>query len=237
LNNILAATSDDGGQTFTLLRPEVRTVATLGNRYPKGATRRFGAFTATNIVQHTGAYYMMVYAQGEGVQPAGNCLFRTDDPFAPERWRAWDGHDFTVDMRGTTTVTSCRPVSPSVLSHEVRSLTFDTRRQVWIAVMRQRLQLPGDTQPVPGFYYATSPDLLRWGAPSRIMVAPTRARADSATETMDYPALIDPDSRSRNFDTIESDTPLLVYTVQHLTRSTGAGTMNRDLQYIRLRVN
>jgi hypothetical protein len=235
LNNILAATSSDGGRSFALLRPEARTVATLGDRYPDRASRRYGAFTTTNIVEHAGAYYVMVYMQGEGVQPAGNCLFRTDDPFAPDRWRAWDGRDFTVDMRSAAAARSCQPVSPNVLSQEARSLTFDTRRQAWIAVIRHRLRLQGDAQPVPGFYYTTSTDLLRWEAPRRIMAAPLRARVDSASELTNYPVLIDPDSRSRNFDTLDSDAPVLVYTVQHLEQ--GRGSMNRDLRYVRLRVN
>ncbi|HEY4251502.1 MAG TPA: hypothetical protein VGM87_09890 [Roseomonas sp.] len=235
LNNILAAASEDGGRSFALLRSEARTVATLG-RYPERASRRYGAFTTSNILQHDGAYYVMVYLQGEGVQPPGNCLFRSDDPFAPERWRAWDGQGFTVEMRDASTPRACRPVSPSVLSQEVRSLTFDSRHGRWIAVIRHRLRLPGDAQPVPGFYYATSPDLLRWEGPRRIMAAPTRARTDSRTETMDYPALIDPGSRSRNFDTLDSTAPVLVFTVQNLAPGTGTGTMNRDLRFVRLRV-
>lgn len=237
LNNILAAASEDGGRSFALVRPEARTVATLGGRYPDRATRRFGAFTTSNIVQHDGAYYVMVYLQGEGVQPPGNCLFRSDDPFRPERWRAWDGQGFTVEMRDAAQSRSCRPASPSVLSQEVRSLSYDSRHQTWIAVVRQRLRLPGDEQPVPGFYYLTSRDLLRWERPRRIMTAPTRARTDSATETMDYPALIDPGSRSRNFDTLDSDAPVLVFTVQNLAPGRGTGTMNRDIRYVRLRVD
>lgn len=237
LNNILAAASEDGGRSFALLRPEARTVATLGGRYPDRATRRYGAFTTSNIVEHDGAYYVMVYLQGEGVQPPGNCLFRSDDPFRPERWRAWDGQGFTVEMRDAAASRSCRPVSPSVLSQEVRSLSYDSRRRTWIAVIRHRLRLPGDEQPVPGFYYATSSDLLRWEGPRRIMMAPTRARTDSTTETMDYPAIIDPGSRSRNFDTVDSDAPALIFTVQNLAPGRGTGTMNRDIRYVRLRVN
>ena len=235
LNNIVAALSTDMGQSFSLQEPERRVVATLGTDYPPESRMRFGVFTTSNIVRGgAGSYYMIAYTQGEGVQQPGNCLFRTDDPFLPERWRGWDGSDFNVDLRPAASPRSCRPLGRAGLPTEVRSLTYDSRRKAWIAVFAARLKTRGDVEPVPGFYYSQSPDLLQWQAPQRIMRAPTRPRTDDPGVFMSYPSLLDPGSASRNFDTLESGNPVLLFTVHHLER--GRGTMNRDLQYIPLRV-
>jgi hypothetical protein len=87
---------------------------------------------------------------------------------------------------------------------------------------------------VPGFYYSQSPDLVQWRPPRRIMRAPTRPRTDDPNLFMSYPSLLDPQSASRNFETLDSEDPVLLFTVQHLER--GRGTMNRDLRYVPLRV-
>lgn len=234
LNNIVAARSSDMGQSFSLLEPASRVVATLGDTYPQGSRARFGVFTTSNIVRRDTGHYMIAYAQGESVQQTGNCLFRTDDPFAPDRWRAWDGNGFSVDLRPSAAPQSCKLLDRTSLPNEVRSVTYDSRRGVWIAVFAARLKMPGDAEPVPGFYYSQSTDLKGWRAPQRIMRAPTRPRVDDPDVLMSYPSLLDPESASRNFDTLDSENPVLLFTVQHLER--GRGTMNRDLQYVPLRV-
>ena len=234
LNKIIAAHSADMGQSFSLLEPGRRVVATLGDSYPEDRWQRFGVFTTSNIVRRGAEYFMIAYAQGEGIQRPGNCLFRTDDPFAPDRWRGWDGSDFSVDFRSPAAQRSCQPLSAASVPGEVRSLMHDPRRGVWLVVFAARLKMAGDERPVPGFYYSQSTDLLNWRAPRRIMRAPTRAREDDPDVVMSYPSLLDPDSASRNFETLDGDNPVLLFTVHHLRR--GRGTMNRDLQYVPLRV-
>lgn len=234
LNNIVAARSNDMGQTFSLLEPASRTVATLGDAYPQNVQSRFGVFTTSNIVRRGAEYHMIAYAQGEGVQEPGNCLFRTDDPFAPERWRAWDGSGFSIDLRLPAAPRPCKPLNRTSLPNEVRSVTYDSRHGVWIAVFAARLKMLGDAEAVPGFYYSQSADLVEWGAPQRIMRAPTRPRTDDPDMFMSYPSLLDPESTSYNFDTLDGENPVLLFTVQHLER--GRGTMNRDLRYVPLRI-
>lgn len=235
LNNILAARSTDMGRSFALNPPLRRVVATLGDHYPSDAQGRFGAFTTSNIVSQGGAYFVMLHLQGQRAQDAGNCLLRTADPFDPQSWRGWDGQDFTVDLAGAGPRPRCLALPQASLPSEIRSLGWDSRRRVWIAAFAARLRLPGDAQPVPGFYQAQSPDLLRWGTPQRIAAMPTRARVDSWESFAIYPSIIDPDSRSRNFDTLDSGHALLLYTLHHLDR--GQGTMNRDLMALPLRLD
>jgi hypothetical protein len=236
LNNILGARSNDMGRSFALLPGPSRMVATLGDRYPAEARARYGVFTTSNIVHHGSGYYMVAYLQAESMQPAGNCLFRTGDPFVPGSWRGWDGTDFSIDLaRPDGDGRPCVPLSPQVLQTEVRSLTYVPDRGVWLAVFRGRMKLAGDAAPVPGFYYAQSRDMLDWQAPRRIWAAPTQARRDDATMVTNYPSLLDPGSLSRNFESLDSGRPVLLFTVQHLRN--GQGTMNRDLQYLPLRAD
>ncbi|TDH61327.1 hypothetical protein E2C06_17645 [Dankookia rubra] len=235
LNNILAARSADMGQSFALVPGPSGMVATLGDHYPAEARSRHGVFTTSNIVRHAGAYYMVAYLQAEARQPPGNCLFRTEDPFVPASWRGWDGRDFALDLSGPGGGRPCVALAPQVLQSEVRSLTYVPGRGVWLAVFRGRLRLEGDAAPVPGFYYAQSRDLLAWEAPRRLWAAPTEARRDDATRVTNYPSLLDPASASRNFETLDSGRPVLLFTVQHLRQ--GQGSMDRDLQYLPLRMD
>jgi hypothetical protein len=230
LNNILAAQSNDMGQSFRVLAKN-RTVATLAEVYPPKTRARFGAFTASNIIRKNGFNYFMVWVQGVGVQPKGNCLFRSDDPFRPERWRAWDGQNFTVDMHRPVKNQTCKTI-PN-LPHEVRSLTLHTRSGRWIAVMGGLQKLEGDSEVIPGFYYTTSSDLFNWSPLKRIMAAPLMSDGKQPY-TLNYPSLIDPDSKSRLFDTIDGNNPMLTFTMHHMNN--GRGTMNRDLKFIPLKV-
>jgi hypothetical protein len=236
LNNIVAVQSNDMGETFELLPEGKEVVAALGDAYRSDLTERYGYFTTSNIVGRNEAYYVFMFAQGEHMQPKGNCLFRTADPFDPLSWKGWDGTGFTVVPRlEKGAFVACRPVAPHILSHEVRSVNYITSAGVWVAVFADRRKLPSDDMPVPGFYVSTSSDLLNWTTPSRIKPSPTRPRVDSDDILTSYPSIIDPGSRSRNFDTIDSSNPVLLYTVQHLKN--GQGTMNRDLVYVPLRID
>lgn len=220
LNDLVSLGSSDMGDTFAL----GSTVATFGSAYPAGATQRLGAFTTSNIVGWDGAHAMFAWVEAPPRQARGNCLLRTSNPMDGGSWRAWDGQSFAADLaRGAT----CEPVPLASLPNEVRSLSWSTRHNRWIAVYASRQKLPGDAAPVPGFYYSLSADLRTWSGPRRIMAAPTRPREQQSDYFVAYPSLIDPDSRSRNFDTVDGERPLLFYTVHRLKN--GAGTLNRDL--------
>ncbi len=231
LNNILAAQSNDMGQTFRILDTKQRTVATLAKVYPPKARARFGAFTISNMIRKDGHNYFMSWVQGVGVQPAGNCLFRNDDPFKPERWRAWDGQNFSVDMRQPVKNQTCKTIAN--LPGEVRSITLHTRSGQWIAVLAARQKLGGDSEPIAGFYYTTSSDLFNWNPVRRIMAAPL-STDNRYPYILNYPSLIDPDSKSRLFDTIDGNNPILLFVMHRLNN--GRGTMNRNINYIPLKI-
>jgi hypothetical protein len=231
LNAILEARSDDMGGSFRL----GGTVAAPAAEYPSTASGRVGVFTTSNIAAKGDGFYMLAWAEGGAGQQRGNCLFRSPDPLLPGSWRAWDGTDFSVDMRDAARSSPCRPVSPSVLTNEVRSITWSSHHERWIAVLASRRKLAGDAAPIPGFYQSVSADLIHWSELTRIMAAPTRAREEQMDTVASYPSLIDPDSRSRNFDTLEGEAPLLLFTVHHLRN--GKGTLNRDLMAVPLKLS
>jgi hypothetical protein len=230
LNNIVSAKSVDMGLSFNILPPSKATVVTLGNVYPSGTHRRNGAFTSTNIVHNNGFYYVMVYVDGEGLQPKGNCLFRTKEFQQPSSWRAWDGVSFSVDMTLAAAPRTCMPIRG--VSNEVRSISFVSAKKTWVAVFASRQKLPGDERGIPGFYYSTSKNLLDWSEARRIMPAATKPREFQNTFFDQYPSLIDPASTSRNFETIDSPVAILLFTRQNLRN--GVGTMDRDLKYIKV---
>ncbi|HWX46833.1 MAG TPA: hypothetical protein VNZ61_02100 [Roseomonas sp.] len=235
LNNIVAARSTDMGESFQILPPQERTIATLAQTYPPAAKDRYGAFTVSNIVEHQGAFYTMMWVQAAGPQKTGNCLFRAEDPFDPQSWRGWDGQAFTVNMHGADAGAACAPVGSRSFNAEVRSLTYSTRHKTWIAVLATTYKLREDQRPVRGFYYAQSDDLLNWTPLRRIMAAPLKPREEQMDYFLYYPSLLDPDSKSRNFDTIDGARPVLLFTRTNLRN--GKGSMNRDLQYIHLKMD
>ncbi len=87
---------------------------------------------------------------------------------------------------------------------------------------------------MPGFYFSQSADLIHWSGPKLILPAPTRPREQQSEFFVSYPVLIDPQSSSRNFETIDSSEAWLVFTLQHLRK--GQGTLDRDLVHVPVRV-
>jgi hypothetical protein len=220
LNDLVSLGSSDMGDTFSL----GETVASFGSTYPEGEKGRLGAFTTSNIVAWEGTHVMLAWVEAPPRQARGNCLLSSRDPMDGRSWRAWNGRDFGADL---ALGEPCEPVSLGFLPNEVRSLSWSARHKQWIAVYSSRQKLAGDREPVPGFYYSLSPDLRSWSTPQRIMAAPTRPREQQSEFFVAYPSLIDPESRSRNFDTVDGSSPLLFYTVHRLRN--GSGTLNRDL--------
>ena len=71
----------------------------------------------------------------------------------------------------------------------------------------------GGVFPLSGFYAATSRDLLHWSEPRLVLAAPTLYDdlCQAGPSIVAYPAMLDPASTSRNYDTI-GDGPELFFT-------------------------
>lgn len=237
VNALVGVRSDDMGNNFELQDQNNDVVASMGRAYQSDWTSREGFFTISNIVNNGPYYYAFVSMANATTGESGNCLIRTTSVEDSSSWRGWNGKEFTAPLRTNETATgnSCKIVGAGILDSEVRSLNFIPKKSLFVVVFRARLKLSGDATAIPGAYYATSKNLLDWTPPQRLFIAPTRPRVDSEDGFFNYPVLIDPSSKSQNFETIDSNHPVLIYTYEHLKN--GEGTLNRDLDYVPLQLH
>jgi hypothetical protein len=211
MNAITFAMSRDGGTTFQAPPPPDHLVMALPYRY-EGEQGRTGYFNPSNIVAHDGYYYALALTFRFRDQEAGNCLIRTDRLDDPRSWRGWDGHDFAVrfadpyrEQIADPRAHVCAPVGRGRLTESV-SLVRHEPSGTWIALMATTRPGP-DGQRVPGIHASTSRDLIDWSDTRVVMrVAIFQVVACGQDRfSVAYPALIDPASRSRNFETFGSD--------------------------------
>jgi hypothetical protein len=198
-SSITLAMSQDGGSTFAPVRPFDVIAAPLEPFSPE--VKHIGPYAQTNIVRNPadGKYYMLMGfgrdAADGAVQSPGVCIMRSDDL---RNWRFWNGGTFEVEIGspyGTARPAAsrvCQPVlqAPTVL----RSVVYQPASHLFIAV--------GTLRREPSYW--TSPDLLHWSAPAGF--------GDERLAEVGYLSILDPNSRSRNFDTIDKSPNL--YAIQ-----------------------
>ncbi len=228
-NTVLEARSTDGGDDFS--RPAT-VVASAPFRQDRDQGRHRGFFNPSNIVSDGRYAYFMASTTGwsrggtaaagtpglapeAGLAPApgdaraagsdqeaGVCLFRSEHPADPRAWRAWDGRAFTVaygdPYRAKPQTAPCATVAP--FPAPVGSIVKVGPGGLWLAVFQAKAD--AGVFPVPGFYDATSRDLLHWSAPRLLLAGPTLYDDACAAggPLIAYPVILDPASPSRNFD-------------------------------------
>ena len=228
--DIAAIASTDMGNSFNFVSAGNGDVASLTHTLTITQPSREGYVGSSNIIKRAGFYYLFVYAVDAYANQGRTCLIRTSNLADHTSWRGYDGSGFNAVLQPTGTGPSpipCVDVGNGNLPGGATSLTFIPRKGIYVAVSQAQLRLAGDTAPVSGAYYSTSADLLNWTPVQRLMALPHFPGVDSMTESDNYPVLIDPFSQTRNFETLDSDTPVLVYTLEHLVQ--GRGTLDRDL--------
>lgn len=213
-NTILAYRSGDAGLDFAREAKPVVASAPFRQEIEQGRHRGF--FNPSNIVSDgakTAPWrYALISTTGWTGQPYGNCLFRTADP-ATGGWRAWDGRAFSVRYddpygRGYEPPRPCRTIAPFVFP--VGSVVRHAASGRFVAVMQAKA---GGAFPVSGFYASTSRDLLAWSSPLLLLAAQTLYDdlCTAGGSVVAYPAILDPVSTARNYDTI-GDAPELFFT-------------------------
>ena len=238
LNDISEVVSTDMGDDFNFVSSTNGDVAALSHVISSVRQYQEGYMTSSNIVtKDDGYYYMIVEINDQYAGILRDCLMRTSNLADPTSWRAMNvDASGNVLFNGVTQPPSgslgapipCTPVGAGSLFEAVQSIQYITSKKLFVAVSQGRAQLPGDSTYVPGAYYATSPDLIHWGPMARLVVTPMVPGYDSKTEVDFYPVLIDPFSKSRNFETIDSNTPVLIYTRGNLVNG-GVLTLDRDI--------
>lgn len=230
-NSIIAAVSEDGGQSFTREPGVNAAVATLPYPYDPHAGRQTGYFSPSNILRWRNHAYAFVFAEHYRAQRRGACLLRAELSNANPVWRAWDGQGFTITLGnsgksgGTPRTNTCTPVPGigSTITSVVRQeLTGD-----FLALFAGTRTVPRLNRKVTGIFYIWSKDLVQWSPPFLLLERPIMFKfACGDKEVFAYPSLIDEKSQSRNFD-IVGERPSL-----YLTRFNMGGCklpMNRDL--------
>ena len=227
--DIEALVSTDMGNDFGFTSSGNGDVAALTHTLTTNQPGTEGYTGASNIFKRNGLYYAFVSVVDAYAAQARTCLIRTGNLADPSSWRGYDGSGFNASLQPTGNGPSpiaCADVGGGNIGG-VTSVSFIPRKGLYVAMSQNRLQLAGDAAPVPGAYYSTSVDLLNWTPVQRLLVLPHNPGTDSMTESDNYPVLIDPFSQTRNFETLDSDTPVVVYTLEHLIQ--GRGTLDRDL--------
>ncbi|WP_197711185.1 hypothetical protein [Azospirillum brasilense] len=236
-NALTLTVSHDGGQSFG----PARYVAGVPYRFRGDLGKRAGLFAPSNIVERDGWYYAMAFAEAIGAQKRGVCLMRTRDLADPASWRAWDGGDFTVRFRDPYTQgeadpneSVCAPLPPDRLPFTVTSLVRHTPSGLYVAVMAGRRAERKGAEPASGVWVSTSADLIGWSAPRLAWAAPLLTDKNCAVdETFYYPAILDPDARSRNFEDTDGNAQLYL---TRLAQKNCKPTRDRDLVRIMIRV-
>ena len=196
-NSLGLAKSQDGGRSFA----RVGLVAAPLERYVPDMGQRVGPSTPTNIVQLDGWYYF-IFVFDFIPKQRQVCIARTNNLSDPSSWRAWDGSDFQIEFSNPYNGAKREPckhliglpvATPTSLVVHQKSGTF-----VLIQI-----------RPT-GFYYSTSMDMLHWSKANILMPASTYRPKCDEQATYTWPGLIDPQSQSRNFETI-GDSAFLLY--------------------------
>ena len=199
-NTVVAYSSTNGGRDFSRSKPFVVASAPFPQDVEQGRHRGF--FNPSNIVRYKTYEFALISTTGWSGQPFGTCLFRSTNPADSASWRAYDGRAFTIRYVDPNLVRHvaprpCATVGPFVFP--VGSLTYHPASRTWFAVFGAKAS---GAMPLDGFYYATSPDLLHWGAP-HILLAGGTLFSDlcrAGPTIIGYPAVLDPGSGSRNYD-------------------------------------
>ena len=237
-NAITLALSSDGGRSYEHSAPPSHVVASLPVPYtPDGGT--MGLFSPSNIVRNASDeyFYAMVFVTGAEDRPRGTCLMRTRDVGQPSSWRAWDGDDFTVAFANPyerdlddPSEHFCSPVSRNEISEMRESLTYNTYLKKFLLVGLSGAPDRETGRNVWGIYYSVSENLIDWSPRTLLMKAETvnTFRCGDA-DPIAYPSVIDPDSRSPNFET--SDRRAYLYFTQFHYSSCKQGP-DRDLRRV-----
>ncbi len=221
-NAITLAVSRDRGRSY-VDAPPPKLVASIPYRYvPDNGPN--GMMSPSNIVRHDGFFYALTRLN-LGDRTFANCLIRTKNLADAGSWRAWSGgkrfDTSFVDPYGPNSNPGahlCRGVSPSALRDLVPgTITYNSVARQWLLVGI----LAG------GFHYSVSRDLVTWSYPRRFMSteAPWTYECGDP-DPAHYPALIDPSSTSRNFETSDGR-GYVYYTQFHYDEC--RTTLDRDL--------
>lgn len=191
--------SRDGGFTFKTPPYPDNVLAALPFRFEVGR-KRAGANTPKVVGNpHDGMIYVMVnyFDRNRNIR-GSQCLLRGSGKKFND-WRAWDGAGFNLDMESPYAIQPSGADCAAVLPFIVHSLKYVPNIGKFIAIgTRDRRVL-----------YAFSADLINWSKETTLMeFEPHQTWKPGMPAARAYFSLLDPESRSNNFDTLENSPQL-----------------------------
>lgn len=209
-NAIVELRATDGGMGFERPSGAGDLVAALPYRYAGDQAQRTGYFNPSNVIARDGYLHAFIFAEAAGAQQRGACLIRRPVAGGAADWRAWDGRDFTIrfvdsylEAPENPAAHVCAPL-PGI-SSTISAVVEDEFSGSFLAVTPATLR---DAEGIlrSGIWWTVSGDLLDWSRPRLLLELPLLWRRDCAAgAAYAYPSLLDPDSTSANFDTVDAD--------------------------------
>lgn len=227
------ARSTDGGATFEYVaEPPGHLIASLPDRYdPNGEPS--GLWQTSNLIAPgDGYHYLLTNINAYDVPSDGRqwtCLLRSDDLDDPASWRYWDGTGFDgvfgdPYLEELDRNVICAPVSrPQIGAEIMETVVYDETSGRYVALGMSNHPVTGDRW---GVYASFSDDLITWTERQFVVELPMSPSVADPDEDLRYayPAIIDPESASLNFDTTDGEAYL------YLTRmNAGGNSLDRDL--------
>lgn len=229
-NNLTLAVSHDSGKTFEdAAPPPEHFVAGLPYPYEAGAGP-YGTLEPSNILKaKDDFYYQVTRVDDYNSDDQWLCLNRTDDLADPTSWRAWDGQGFNMQYvspyeqpDADPTQHLCKPLSPEETGLMSQSLTYNTTLDRYVLLGISADSING--REVWGIYYSFSEDLIHWTHRQLLWERELSWTYQPGDEQpIGYPTLIDPDSPSMSFDTIDDQVYL------YYTKFNQGSPLDRDL--------
>jgi hypothetical protein len=207
-NGLTLAVSTDVGLTYSHpVAPPLHLIAASSLQYEKDIGPS-GIFAPTSIVKGIDGYYYAMAQRNRWIAPnigeQWACLMRTADLADPDAWRFWDGDMFEgrfvnpyTDPVANSEDHDCAPIDRDNIADMHESLVYSEYLDRYILAGASQ---DGDQY---GFFMSLSNDLINWTHRTLLLKRHLPWTVSDPSEPVHlYPSLLDPQSTSRNFETI-----------------------------------
>lgn len=229
-NGLTLAVSTDAGLSYQhSVAPPLHLIASSPLQYERDQGPR-GIFHPSNIIKGADGYYYAIVHRVKWAPPntyeQWSCLMRTPDLSDPDAWRFWDGAMFEglfvnpyTDPIADADDHDCSPIDRDDISDMTQSITYSEYLDRYI------LTGTSSDDGKHGFFVSFSDDLVNWTHRALLLERDLPWTVSSSSDPhYSYPSLLDPESTSRNFETIGKS----AY-VYYTRNNRSGGDLDRDM--------
>lgn len=219
--------SKDGGRTFGRLPPPDNVVAALPYKFsPEMLRAGLGAPKVVGDPRDGSLYIFSTFLDRNRRVKAGQCVVRALGQ-KQGVWRTWDGKGFEFNTANPydSSAANQNGDCTKVIHENIMSVKFIPARNAFVAIGIRQQEI----------VYSFSRDLLHWDTTQVLMpISAFALWTPGAERPVWYVSLLDPSSKSRNFDTLE-ETPYLYFVRFHIQNGRLVN-QRRDLMRVRLAI-